>query len=505
MVFHSFTFLAFFAIVYSLYLLLQRVAARESPRRSRAFKVQNAILLLGSLVFYGWWDLFGRDPRDHTHRVLGSFVLLMLVTAGIDHVVALRIYASENLLTRKVLLLVSLISNLGVLGFYKYFNFFVESANGALAEMGVAPWSTTLNVILPVGISFYTFQSLSYTIDVYRGQMAPARNIWTFWLFVSFFPQLVAGPIERASHLLPQVESPRRIDPHEADLGVYLVLWGFFKKLVIADNLAAIANPVFADPGKHTGPGLYLAAIAFAGQIYCDFSAYSDIARGLCKFMGFDLMLNFRIPYAAISPSDFWRRWHISLSTWLRDYLYVPLGGNRGSSLLTYRNLFLTMLLGGLWHGAAWNFVLWGAFHGLLLILFRPFQARLDAAIAPERPAWARWLAASGLRLFMFHAVLLGWVFFRCETLSDIGSYLTGVTRGWGTGGLLDGDAARLSGLLFFLSPLVIMEVIKHFKRDLNAPTAWPLGVRVGLYGLLLTGIVVFGARESVEFIYFQF
>lgn len=501
MLFHSFTFLGFFATLYAAYLFLQprvlAAAARGEPR-STWFKAQNTLLLLGSLVFYGSWDW--------------RFLILMLVTAGVDHFAALAIHGSNSSRTRRRWLLVSLISNLGVLGFFKYFNFFIQSASDGLVALGLPPMTTTLNVILPVGISFYTFQSLSYTIDVYRGQMPPARNIWTFWLFVSFFPQLVAGPIERASHLLPQVESPRRIDAHEADLGVYLILWGFFKKLVIADNLAAIANPVFADPSKHSGAGLYLAAIAFAGQIYCDFSAYSDIARGLCKFMGFDLMLNFRIPYAAVSPSDFWRRWHISLSTWLRDYLYVPLGGNRGSSLLTYRNLFLTMLLGGLWHGAAWNFVLWGAFHGLLLILFRPFQSRLDSAIAPERPAWSRLLALTALRVFMFHAVLLGWVFFRCESLHDIGAYLSGVVRGWGSvvpasggGSLSTSDSARLSSLLFFVAPLIVMETIQHRMRDLNAPTRWPLVVRVAFYALLLAGIVVFGARESVEFIYFQF
>ncbi|HPO93741.1 MAG TPA: MBOAT family O-acyltransferase [Phycisphaerales bacterium] len=496
MLFHSVAFVVFFVIVYGLYLALQ---GRTPPRpRSPRFIAQNLVLLAASLVFYGWWDW--------------RFLLLMLATAGVDHLVSVRIVQSDRASRRRLLLLVSLISNLGVLGFFKYFNFFAESVAEGLSLLGIEAHPALLRVALPVGISFYTFQSLSYTIDVYRGRMRPARSIFSFWLFVSFFPQLVAGPIERATHLLPQVENPRRIDPAQVDLGVWLILWGFFKKLVVADNLAIVANAIFAHPERATGPELYLGAVAFAGQIYGDFSAYSDIARGLCKLMGFDLMLNFRIPYAATSPSDFWNRWHISLSTWLRDYLYIPLGGNRRGTVVTQRNLMLTMLLGGLWHGAAWNYVLWGAFHGLVLVAYRPFQRRIDRVAAPSSadptdrtpPPGCRGLQLALLRLVMFHLVLVGWILFRCRSLQEIGGYFRGLFAGWST--LAEALAGtHFADVAFFAAPIVLMELWQHRTGDLSAPTRLSLAPRALLYTVLLAAMMVWGVRDAVEFIYFQF
>ncbi|RYF30364.1 MAG: MBOAT family protein, partial [Cytophagaceae bacterium] len=259
-------------------------------------------------------------------------------------------------------------------------NFFIQSATGALKIMGMTTNPFLLSVVLPVGLSFYTFQSMSYTIDVYRGEVKPSHRFWDFALFVAFFPQLVAGPISRAHDLLPQVLNPRRIAPLQVNEGLWLCLWGFFQKIVIADNAASLANPLFQNSSQLSGPQALLAIYAFALQIYGDFAGYSNIARGLAKLLGFELMNNFMTPYFSRNPAEFWRRWHISLSTWLRDYLYIPLGGNRGGNLFTYRNLMITMVLGGLWHGASWPFVLWGAYHGLILILHRLSQPLLRRA-----------------------------------------------------------------------------------------------------------------------------
>ncbi|MGE3672552.1 MAG: MBOAT family protein, partial [Polyangiaceae bacterium] len=321
MLFSSWQFALFFALVFTAYLALKRW-----------LKLQNALLLVASYVFYGWWDW----------RFLG----LILFSTGIDYFAARKISVSEDERTRKRWLMLSVISNLGLLAYFKYTNFFLDSLRSAFAQFGGSLPVGALDIILPVGISFYTFQSLSYTVDVYRKETRASTNFAEFALYVSFFPQLVAGPIERSSHFLPQVENPRKITPAGAEAGIFLIIWGLFKKLVIADNAALIANPIFEHPTAHGASTLLLGALAFTIQIYGDFSGYSDMARGLSKLMGFDLMLNFMLPYFAQGPRDFWRRWHVSLSSWLRDYLYIPLGGNRGSTLKTYRNLFLTMLLG---------------------------------------------------------------------------------------------------------------------------------------------------------------
>lgn len=297
------------------------------------------------------------------------FLLLLLLTVVVDYSAARLIHASENEKRRKRTLLFSVFVNLGILSYFKYANFFLENALLLLNSIGFHVDPMTLQIILPVGISFYTFQSMSYTIDVFRGRVAPASNIMDYALYVSFFPQLVAGPIERSSHLLPQILSPRRVSWEKIQIGLYYIASGLFLKIFMADNLARLVNPVFAASDPQTGFCYLLTGYAFAFQIYGDFAGYSWIAKGLGAILGFEIMDNFNLPYFSKNPQEFWRRWHISLSSWLRDYLYIPLGGNRKGQVKTVRNLFLTMLLGGLWHGAKMTFVAWGFFHAVLLAL----------------------------------------------------------------------------------------------------------------------------------------
>jgi alginate O-acetyltransferase complex protein AlgI len=464
--FNSWTFVCFFAIVYCGYLLFVR-----------RFRAQNAWLLGASLLFYAWWDW--------------RFLFLLLATAGVDFVMAQLVASSADPARRKVYLTISVASNLSVLGFFKYFNFLAGNVTAALGTfLTVRP--VLLDVILPVGISFYTFQSISYVTDVYRREVEPTRNPVDFFLFVCFFPHMVAGPIMHSSALLPQMLSPRRIRHEQLQAGFFLLLWGYFKKMVVADNCAAIANQIFENYAHYRGLDLVIGMLAFTIQIYGDFSGYSDIARGLAKLMGFELMVNFRLPYFATSPSDFWQRWHISLSTWLRDYLYIPLGGNRCGERKTYRNLALTMLLGGLWHGAAWNYVLWGGYHGALLILYR-------LASAGRRGSEGK--VPAPVRMgFMFVLTVVGWVLFRSRSVSQIVYMLSHA------GIAASADTSRfLWALAFFAAPLVLVEILEARRGDLLAPCRLAFGLRASLYAALLVGIGIFGVRQSVEFIYFQF
>ncbi len=486
MSFNSTTFAIFFVLVYAGYLALGRSA-----------RWQNILLLVGSYVFYGWWDW--------------RFCGLLAASTVIDYCVGRAMHAGNDDRLRKRLLWVSLCANLGMLGFFKYFDFFAKSVESGFQTLGWEVNPLLLDVVLPVGISFYTFQTLSYTIDIYRRKIEPTRDFFAFALFVAFFPQLVAGPIERASHLLPQMLRPRKIQLPEFHAGLYLILWGLFKKVVIADNMAPICNDVYQNYWEFQGPSLIIATVAFALQIYCDFSAYSDIARGCGKLLGFDLMVNFRLPYFAVSPSDFWRRWHISLSTWLRDYLYIPLGGNRGGAFNTQRNLMITMLLGGLWHGASWNFVLWGLFHGLILAVYR---------VADKRPIDAP-VVTLGDRLGYFTRIgimtvltLIGWVLFRATGVVDdsTGEVVRGsmeqighILTQWAVSA--DLGYARMIGyeVCFYAAPLILVQIAQHRSRDMMVMTRLPVVLRGVWYGLLLAGLMVLGAREAVEFIYFQF
>ncbi len=463
MLFNSWVFLAFFLLVYTAYLLSKR-----------NFKIQNLILLGASYVFYGWWDW--------------RFLLLLAFSTTVDFNIARKLDSETNPSKRKWLLAISVVFNLSILCFFKYFNFFSESAVRALGIFGFHVDEITLKLVLPLGISFYTFQEMSYVIDVYRKEFKAASKLTDFALFVSFFPHLVAGPIQRATNLLTQIMGPRKIQTDQVNAGIFLILWGYFKKVVIADNLALIADRVFNNYTHFHGMDLFLGGLAFCFQIYGDFSGYSDIGRGLAKLMGFDLMVNFKLPYFALSPAEFWQRWHLSLSQWLRNYLYIPLGGNRRGEFNTYRNLFLTMLLGGLWHGASWNFVLWGAFHGILLAgakFFKWDESRLPALLK---------MAVT----FVF--INAGWILFRSHSLGQIVYFFSHLGFGFSPDTLQFGYQ-----ILYFTLPLIAVQILQHKTRNLLAVTELPGFVRIPVYGVLLTWILVFGVRHSMEFIYFQF
>ena len=476
MLFNSFTFWIFFGLVALVFRFLNH-------------RWRNRFLLVASYVFYGFWDW----------RFLG----LMAFSTLVDYVAAKQIADEEgNIRKRKSWLMVSLFINLGMLATFKYLGFFVTEFNSLMADLGVKGTLPGIDLILPVGISFYTFQTISYTIDVYRGHTRAARNFLDFALFVSFFPQLVAGPIERSSHLLPQVINPRKpLDEERFREGLFYVLSGLFRKVVIADNMALIANHVFDQPINELNAWQVLLGIyAFAFQIYGDFSGYSMIAQGTAKWLGFDLMDNFRNPYLAKSPQEFWQRWHISLSTWLRDYLYIPLGGNRGGSAKTYRNLILTMLLGGLWHGAAWTFVIWGAIHGAWLALHRLIGSGLKAR--GYHPRGGKFLGFVKI-LATFHAVCLCWLFFRAESASQAFEMLGRVSSGGWHWGEFETGIASLMAL--YLIPLLAYEYWCERKGNLLALTLVHWGWRTAIYIYILWMILFFGSPVQQEFIYFRF
>lgn len=479
MVFNSSVFLVFFLVVYALYWLTRGRLAW-----------QNRLLLVSSFVFYGWWDW--------------RFLLLMSTTIASDHLIARRLSLTEDPVRRKRWVVLSACVNLSLLGFFKYYNFFADSLRAAFGRLGVEVGGPALEIILPVGISFYTFQSMSYVIDVYRRQLDPAPSLVDYAAYVSYFPQLVAGPIERGSRLLPQMLRPRTIRLDQVYEGGYLIFWGLFKKMFVADNLARIADPLFAHAGPHNGAAVWIGLYAFAFQIYCDFSGYSDIARGLGKCMGFDIMVNFNLPYFSSNPSEFWRRWHVSLSTWLRDYLYVPMGGSRRGAFRTYRNLLVTMLLGGLWHGAQWTFVVWGAYHGALLVVHRLWSG-LRAEREPARAGGFLRSAWRGLRVILFfHLVCVGWLFFRAESIGQALEMLAAAfTRVEVTPGIGLGSAA--AALLGYSFPLLAVQGLQWQRRDSLAVLKIPAVPRAGVYLALFYLLWLFGAPAGKEFIYFQF
>jgi len=484
MLFNSAVFLQFFAAFLLLYWLVRNSLA-----------ARNLLIVVASYLFYGWWAP-ERTPSlsESTNYALGllwhcRFLGLLVATSLFDFLVGLGLAKLTTPRQRKLLVAASVAANLSVLGFFKYCNFFIQSVSTALDHLGLDVSLPTLNLVLPVGISFYTFQSMSYTIDVYRGQLAPTRRVTDFLAFVSFFPQLVAGPIERASHLLPQFQQTRVITRAMLEEGVWLILWGLFKKVVIADNCAPLVEIVYGN-AAYTGPAVLLGTVAFALQIYCDFSGYSDIARGTARVLGFDIMWNFHIPYAATSPREFWRRWHISLSTWLRDYLYISLGGNRRGLGRTYLNLIVTMLLGGLWHGAAWNFVLWGLWHGAGLVAQR-------ITGGSELRKTLRMLSWAGTMVF----ILYGWLLFRADSLTQVAA----MTRALADFSFPPWTSSFALNLTVFSLPLVLMESWMTVARNQLVPLSLPTPVRSLLQGVMLVAIVIFWERKEVPFIYFQF
>jgi alginate O-acetyltransferase complex protein AlgI len=470
MIFNSFIFWAFFALVVTVYWRL--------PHRG-----QNLLLLVASYVFYGYWDW----------RFLG----LLFASTVIDFYVSTHLASSQSERTRKILITASVVGNLIFLGFFKYFGFFVEEFAGLLQRLGFEAHVPVLSIVLPVGISFYTFQTMSYTIDVYRRSTQPTKNFLNFALFISYFPQLVAGPIERSSELLPQIEKQRRYRPGDFQEGLYHVLLGLFKKVILADNLAPIANRVFdAAPGTIGSVEVIVGVAAFALQIYGDFSGYSSIAQGVSRWMGIGLTYNFRMPYFSRTPSEFWQRWHVSLSSWLRDYLYVPLGGNRKGKGRTYINLMLTMLLGGLWHGAAWTFIIWGAWHGLLLVGYRL------AGMEGGRNSGGNALESAAQALLMFCLVCVGWIFFRASSLNQALMLIGTLGGNYSLSGF---SLYAISMILFLAGPLMVYEWFAYRTGEMLLLLKQPFWVQYIGHLYLLVMLIVFPPLAQQVFIYFQF
>jgi len=468
--FNSVEFIVFLLILFVLYF-------------SARHRMQNIILLVASYLFYGWWDW--------------RFLILIALSTVIDYFLGRAIYDSSDEKKRKLLVTVSLFSNLSILGFFKYFNFFADSFTDLFNVMGFSADWVTLNIILPVGISFYTFQTLSYTIDIYRKKLEPERRFSDFALFVSFFPQLVAGPIERAAHLLPQITTARRWSSESFLRGIYLILFGLFKKVAIADSAAVYVNQVFSADGSQSGATIALATVLFAIQIYCDFSGYTDIARGVAKTLGFDFRLNFNLPYFSKNPQEFWQRWHISLSSWLRDYLYIALGGSRNGSFMTYRNLMLTMLLGGLWHGAAWNFVVWGFYQGAILIIHRLVVPGLQK-ITPRHGS----MHYVYIVLF-FIVTCYGWLIFRAESMEQIFSFSHAILFDFRPQDLLIPELSR--AFVYGFPLLLLLDVLQYRSNRSTFYRQWPLVLRYSLYSMLVVLILVGTGNSPEQFIYFQF
>ncbi len=476
MLFTELQFWIFFLIVGALYVVLPH-------------KGQNRMLLLASYVFYGAWDW--------------RFLSLILLSTFVDYFIGAAMGRETDDLRRRRLLGLSLAVNLGMLGVFKYLGFFVDSFQALLGEMGYVADPFVLSIVLPVGISFYTFQTLSYTIDIYRRDLEPTEDFFDFALFVAFFPQLVAGPIERARNLLPNITQPRQLSWDAFRRGAVLCLLGLVKKVVIADGIAPAVEAVYAHPDP-SRLDIILATWAFAIQIYCDFSGYTDIARGVAKMLGFHLMRNFAQPYFAADPQEFWRRWHISLSSWLRDYLYISLGGNRGGPRKTYRNLMATMTLGGLWHGAAWNFVLWGLYQGGLLALHRAFAGRHKHVGEGIARGIAAWILRIGAIALFFQVVCYGWLLFRAtsfEQIRQMTGRLLGVIDAPAGVSMPVPPAAALLGIGF----LLVWDVLVERAGDVQFYARWPIWMRAGLYAGMIYLLAIGSTTATSAFIYFQF
>ena len=479
MYFNSIDFAIFLPIVFILYWFITQ----------KHLRLQNALLVIASYVFYGWWDW--------------RFLSLIIFSSLVDYTIGLQLQKQSRLVVRKRLLWTSIIVNLGFLGFFKYYNFFVDNFIEAFSFFGQQISPNTLDIILPVGISFYTFQTLSYTIDVYKKKLAPTNDLISFLAFVSFFPQLVAGPIERATHLLPQFYKKRQFHYSQAVDGCRQMLWGFFKKIVIADNCAEYANQIFNASDTHTGSTLLIGALFFTFQIYGDFSGYSDIAIGTSRLFGFDLKQNFAFPYFSRDIAEFWRRWHISLSTWFRDYLYIPLGGSRGGTWMKVRNTFIIFLVSGFWHGANWTFIIWGflnALYFLPLLLAKRNRTHLNVVAQDRRLPTLKELLSMGLT---FGLTVLAWIFFRAETVGHAFNYLKGIFNT----SLLSLPTIRPTNLLVLL--LFFMSIEWVGRRHRYAIEVIFLKqsrlLRWSFYMLLIVLTFIFSSQTEQEFIYFQF
>lgn len=477
MLFNSIEFFIYLPIIFILYWFIG----------GKRMKDQNLLIAIASYIFYGWWDW--------------RFLFLILFSSLVDYTIGLSLKNAEQKSKRKLLLWISILVNLGFLGFFKYYNFFVDSLIDSFTFFGKQLSIGTLDIILPVGISFYTFQTLSYTIDVYNKKLEPTKDIIGFMAFVSFFPQLVAGPIERATNLLPQFSKKRFFDYKNAVDGLRQMLWGLFKKIVIADNCAKYANIIFNDHTEYNGSTLLLGAFFFAFQIYGDFSGYSDIAIGVSRLFGFELKRNFAFPYFSRDIAEFWRRWHISLSTWFRDYLYIPLGGSRGGIKMKLRNTFIIFIVSGFWHGANWTFIVWGALNALYFLpLLLTNKNRVNTDIVAENSLLPN-IRETVQIIFTFSITLLAWVFFRADSVSHAISYIENIF-----------DMSFFSWFQIFPRTILMLVslfiIIEWFGRKgeyaiekidfFNRPLRWSL-----YFGLVILMFAFTG--EEQEFIYFQF
>jgi len=482
MLFNTLNFALFVPVVFSLYWFATK----------GNLKLQNILLLVASYFFYGCWDY--------------RFLFLLIFSTLLDFYTGIKMSESGTPKMKTFWFTLSVCINLGFLGVFKYYNFFVQSLADALSHLGISVNIWTLQVILPVGISFYTFHGLSYVIDIYKSRIKPERNFIDYAVFVSFFPLLVAGPIERATHLLPQIKKSRQFDYGAAVNGLKQILWGLFKKAVIADNCAKYVNVIFADSSKYSGSTLLLAAIFFAFQIYCDFSGYSDIAIGTARLFGIDLLRNFAFPYFSRDIAEFWRRWHISLSSWFRDYLYIPLGGSKGGTWSRIRNTFIIFIVSGFWHGANWTFIAWGFLNALYImpsIFFKTNRNHLDIVAQGNYLPTIREFLSMALT---FGLTVFAWIFFRSDSIAHAFHYI---------GGICSASIAKPFYFPYFFRNIPLMKlilicmIIEWFGREQQYAIATlfsglPKILRWGVYYLILSTIFIF-AGTNQQFIYFQF
>ncbi|GLB53028.1 O-acyltransferase [Neptunitalea chrysea] len=482
MLFNSIDFALFFPIVFALYWGIT----------NHHLKLQNYLIVVASYFFYGWWNPY--------------FLLLIIASTLTDYGIGLALNTTNETQKRKLLLWVSILINLGLLGFFKYFNFFIDNVNTAFTFLGVPIHISSLHIILPVGISFYTFQTLSYTIDVYRKKIEPTKDIVAFAAFVSFFPQLVAGPIERASHLLPQFFKPRKFIYKNATDGLRQILWGLFKKMVIADNCAFFANQIFGNYEHLNGSSLVFGAFFFTFQIYGDFSGYSDIAIGTARLLGFDLKQNFAYPYFSRNIAEFWRRWHISLTTWFRDYVYIPLGGSYGNKWQTVRNTFIIFLVSGFWHGANWTFILWGFLHAvcfLPLLLTNTNRKYLTTVAENSKLPNATELLQM---LGTFILVALFWIVFRAENITDLFAYYS---RMLSPSLISVPDFDMRTNAVYLLGGIAFLIFVEWNGRRALHPlqhigVQWNKPLRYAFYYTIIIAICWFSGAQQ-QFIYFDF
>ncbi|MFK8060000.1 MAG: MBOAT family protein [Polaribacter sp.] len=478
MLFNSLDFAIFLPIIFILYWCVT----------NKNLKSQNIFIVLASYVFYGWWDW--------------RFLSLILISTLVDYSIGKLLAQTNKKVNRKILLLISLSINLGILGFFKYYNFFIDNFTTVFSFLGKELAGNSINIILPVGISFYTFQTLSYTIDVYKGKLNPEENVFNFAAFVSFFPQLVAGPIERATHLLPQFKTKRTFNYTKAVDGLKQILWGLFKKIVIADNCAEYANYIFNNSDDLSGSTLILGALFFTFQIYGDFSGYSDIAIGTSRLFGFNLKQNFAFPYFSRDVAEFWRRWHISLSTWFRDYLYIPLGGSRGSIYKKIRNTIIVFTVSGFWHGANWTFIVWGllnAIYFLPLLLTNSNRANLGIVAQGKYVPNAK---ETFKIICTFSLIVFSWIFFRAENITHAINYIKVI---FSPSLFTIPDFIPSKELILILFFIIIEWIGREGKYGIETiGLKWKKPIKYAMYYVIVISILWFRGNEQ-EFIYFQF